>query len=364
MKDIKIYGFGSNYCGQLNLDDETGTTEIPICVNDIDMLRGKNVVKLVCGKMHVLVLCENNELYGWGVNDDHALGSDFSDHDLCRQIPFKYKIVDIYAGTSYSAILTKEGRVYTCGTFKSANGILGYDFNNKFGKMFQLVPELRRIKKLAGNYNHLLCIDSQGSIWGMGDNESLQLGKTESLRNRKYSLFPTLVKSKFKKKFIKVSGGTYHTMAITEDNKVSGWGGNYTGQLGDGTLESTMYKRELELNNIVDVSCSNSHTLFLDGEGTVYGCGDNRDGQLGVKEKKDFIRPIEITKNVCKIRTGNSFSVVQKGNELFATGCNVEKQCGVKQPSSLYEFTRINFDFGEIIDFSVGGSFVIVIFKK
>lgn len=62
---------------------------------------------------------------------------------------------------------------------------------------------------------------------GKGDNHRLGHGTEEHVR------FPKQITAFASKKVVEVAVGTVHTLAITEDGKVYGWGRNGQGQLGE-----------------------------------------------------------------------------------------------------------------------------------
>jgi alpha-tubulin suppressor-like RCC1 family protein len=73
----------------------------------------------------------------------------------------------------------------------------------------------------------------------------------------------------------RISAGDYHSLALTEDGKVFGWGSNNYGQLNIPN----------NLPRIVDIACGNYHSLALSEDGKVFAWGNNKFGQLNVPEE-------------------------------------------------------------------------------
>ena len=79
--------------------------------------------------------------------------------------------------------------------------------------------------------------------------------------------------------------GYQFALALTNDNNIYGWGNNEHGQLGKGyTNLNKIFKPNLinGLNEeIIEMSCGSAHSLVLTSDGVVYGWGGNTYGQIG-----------------------------------------------------------------------------------
>lgn len=377
--------------GQLAQDTDNEDSLFISSPVELDFFRNKKILKIACGKMHALVLCENNELYSWGVNDDFALGREGVEEEGIQrvEIPSSEEIIDICAGASYSAILTIRsngkatagGCVWTCGTFKSTNGIFGYDPHNKFGIGFQRVPTTRGIVSITAGMNHLLMIDRNNEIWSMGANESYQLGRKHRLRNIKYILVPTIISRARDSKFTSVSCGAYHSFAVNENGEAYSWGSNCNGQLGNGTLEPQDLKYQIEIEGVEEVACGLNHTIIRTKNNKIYGCGENAQQQLSNNTTKStsaskstgasnnnsgiITSPTLIATGFSRIRSGADFIVLEKNNKLYTQGINVECECGLpNETEEVKKLSEIKHKFSKIVDYQCGGNFTLVHTEK
>lgn len=87
-----------------------------------------------------------------------------------------------------------------------------------------------------------------------------------------------------------ISCGSGHTICVTDEGKLYGWGLSNYGQLGfkqDSVIEKGGIQltpkliKVLDHKNIAQVACGLEYSLFLDSVGSVYACGNGTQGQIG-----------------------------------------------------------------------------------
>src|SRR5881397_1356700 len=112
-----------------------------------------------------------------------------------------------------------------------------------------------------------------------------------------------------------IAAGRDHTLALRSDGQVWSFGDNGIGQLGNGTLLSTMTNAADPiggLTNIIAVTAgglnsSDSHSLVLKSDGTLWGFGRNDDGELGIGATFSYTnRPAQVINltNVARVSAG------------------------------------------------------------
>ncbi|OPH62099.1 hypothetical protein BC351_02345 [Paenibacillus ferrarius] len=151
------------------------------------------------------------------------------------------------------------------------------DYNN------HRIQKLAKYMPLSAGGFHSVAIQTDGKVWTWGANSSGQLGLGDAgfETNRKT---PVQVMKEDGTGFIavQVAAGGSHTAALDPDKHVWTWGSNTDGQLGSaGSSRNKPYR----VDNIADVTAiaaGTSHTAALKGDGTVWTWGSNGEGQLGL----------------------------------------------------------------------------------
>jgi regulator of chromosome condensation len=130
-----ILAFGSGDCAQLGCgaDEKMRERKKPTLIKSTEK---QNVISIAVGSLHNLVLVSpSRAVWSWGCNDDQALGrSDDEWYPAPLSGPLGKGnsdnlpggVVQIGAGASHSIALTATGDVYSWGTYRDANGVIGF----------------------------------------------------------------------------------------------------------------------------------------------------------------------------------------------------------------------------------------------
>jgi E3 ubiquitin-protein ligase HERC2 len=136
-------------------------------------------------------------------------------------------------------------------------------------------------------------LDSKVYSWGLGDGGLLGLGNTDT------QLSPKVISSLNDVNITYVACGGLHTLAINKQGHVYSWGRGEGGQLGipsdqfgSKTQESysstpKRIRGAIDGKVIVKVAAGEAHSLALTQNGEVYGWGYTNSGQLGLGYTND-----------------------------------------------------------------------------
>eukprot|EP01127_Copromyxa_protea_P016164 TRINITY_DN4758_c0_g1_i1.p1 TRINITY_DN4758_c0_g1~~TRINITY_DN4758_c0_g1_i1.p1 ORF type:complete len:544 (+),score=101.16 TRINITY_DN4758_c0_g1_i1:119-1633(+) len=141
-EDKRVFSWGSNLHGQCGLGHKTSPVRAP---KEIEALRGVDVVQVVCGETHSMVLDASGSVYVWGSSAEGKLGLGDVEQDV--EVPIKIKtfenkgIIQISAGTDHSAALSRKGELWVWGFGQhGALSVQSYFKNAKSPLQLNLFP--------------------------------------------------------------------------------------------------------------------------------------------------------------------------------------------------------------------------------
>ncbi|KAJ3434582.1 regulator of chromosome condensation [Anaeramoeba flamelloides] len=312
-----VYTCGNGYSGQLG----HGFLDSFSTPKRVDALMNKKIRKVACGSNHTLALTYDGEVYSWGRGQDGQLGHGNLSQSLTpRKIEAisKAGIIDIAAGDTHSAAISSTGEVYTWGG--GLSNFLGHKQNNK-RPIPHIIPNFENIDavKIACGAQHTVLLTSKGVVYSWGRGSDGQLGHGDF----KFQPSPQKIELLDKKPVSDISCGRQYTTIVTMDGKLYTFGSNDCGQLGHselGTMNKPKLVKDFSAFHIVSVSCGNSHTLALTIEGYVFGFGSGEQGQLGIGKNQGNQKPKLVSKLkntlIRQVECGNDFSFVLSGGPI------------------------------------------------
>jgi alpha-tubulin suppressor-like RCC1 family protein len=199
-------------------------------------------------------------------------------------LPAGVEPVAASAGAFHNLALGSDGVVYAWGQNGGALGD-GTTTNRSSPVPVSLPGGVRAVAVSAGSAPYYstafsLALGADGIVYAWGGNGSGQLGdgtNTTALAPEPISL-PGGVHA------AAVSAGGTHSLALGVDGTVYAWGANGEGQLGDGTTTPRSTPEPVALPGGVDavaVAAGWRHSLALGSDGVVYAWGSAYTGELG-----------------------------------------------------------------------------------
>lgn len=324
----RVYAWGSNAQRQLGLDVTTQPSgmDFPTAVNTSGVMAGKKIISIAAGLDHSLAADDAGRVFSWGDNllGELGIGSSGSPNPVPQQVGGLLagkKVIQVAAGHSNSYALTDLGEVFAWGG--GLEGDLGDGtFTNRTSPVAVTGLSGVFISSLSVREHHVLALSSTGQVYAWGDNQAFQLGNNnaDTSGNGIDSNVPVLVGGVLTGKVVTaVAAGRSHSFALA-GGKVYAWGGNLTGQIGNGAGGS-----------------GNDVTLPLELAGNLAG------------------------KTITHICAGDEFSLAStKDNEVFVWGSNASDELagvgGVNQvlPTQA-DFTSVLDGGRSIMALAVGG---------
>jgi alpha-tubulin suppressor-like RCC1 family protein len=282
---------GSAYCWGHNTYGELGDGTYTDRLTPTPVSGGLSFATVTAGRYHTCGVTTGWSAYCWGSNTDGQLGNGtMTDWN----VP-----VPVSGGLSFAYV--HAGDDHTCGQITADKSAYCWGANT-YGQIgnFALVSPLATapvpvtgglpFPSLSAGSDHTCGSTDAETAYCWGRNSSGQLGDgTTTDRN-----YPDLVSTALS--FITVSAGGHHTCGLEEAEFVAHcWGGNFDGQLGDGTLTDSRYPVLVSGSlKFTMVSAGDRHTCGVTSNGSVYCWGGNDEGQLGDGTTTERHTPVHV----------------------------------------------------------------------
>lgn len=345
----QLFAWGDNSKGQLG--NGTGLdTNVPVAVSTAGFPADTRFMAVAAHADMSLALASNGQLYSWGNNDYGQLGDGSYDN---RATPVEVSIsgvvfTQIAVASTHALALAADGSIYSWG--KNNSGQLGDGSN-----VDKLVPILADTSGIAGSKvfvsiaagswyssGYSLGVTNDGSVYGWGENSYDQLGDGTSVdQTTPVALSTSNVAAGVK--FAAVTSGFGHSLALTSDGRIYGWGLNWEGAIGDGSYTDHPIpvlispSGPMSSESVVAISAGPNHSLALTAAGELFAWGSGHTGSLGNGSRADVNSPSAVATssfpvdiNFRSIAAGANTSVaISTGGQLFSWGYNGDGQLGL-----------------------------------
>ena len=265
--------WGNNGYGQLG----DGTSVSRGTPADVSGLTG-GVTVVTAGSSHACALTLNGGVKCWGDNGWGQLGDGTYSQ---RPTPVDVSgltsgVVAVAAGYSHTCALTSGGGVKCWGN--NGNGQLGDGTTTQRTTPVDVSGLTSGVLAVAAGSYHTCALTSAGGVKCWGRNDYGQLGDgTTTQRTAPVDV------SGLTSGVVAVAAASYHTCALTSGGGVKCWGANWWGQLGDGT--TTQRTTPIDVSGLTSgattVAAGYYHTCSAMSGGGAKCWGGNFTGQLG-----------------------------------------------------------------------------------
>lgn len=280
----KLWGWGINADGRTGLGITAGNTTVPTLIDTGDIM----FKQVSASNDYTIALDTKGQLWGWGSNIEGRLGqSSLGSRVLTPTLvdTGKIRFTSISAsGTNnntrpHNLAIDTEGKIWSWGD--NHLGQTGHGISEGVTWAPKLIPTGKsRFTKVKAAHLHSLAVDTQGRIWGWGSHEhgSTGLGIEAGFATTPQVIVSELITPKV------LSTTSRHNIVIDSQGKLWGWGQNLHGKTGLGLASNnTSIPTKIETGTVrfVDVSTSVINTVAIDTEGHLWTWGSNDFGVNG-----------------------------------------------------------------------------------
>ena len=316
-----LFSWGQNTTGQLGNANTTNQSS----PNQVGALT--NWLLLTGGYNSSFALKTDKTLWAWGNNAAGQLGQGNTTN---VSSPIQIGAISTWSaiGASFRGrfAIKADGTLWSWGSGYEGN--LGLSNTTYYSSPKQVGSLTNWLRISSGGYTHNLAIKTDGTLWAWGGNGSGQLGDGTTTNRSSPVQIGALTT------WASVSTGRYYfSAAIKTDGTIWMWGNNIVGQLGLGNR--TYYSSPQQIGALTTwlaVSAGYHHTLATKTDGTLWAWGENNYGQLGNNATSAFVfSPVQIgaLTTWSKASAGTQFSqAVKTDGTLWSWGQNSVGQLG------------------------------------
>jgi alpha-tubulin suppressor-like RCC1 family protein len=283
--DGSLWAMGVNGTG--NLGDGTYNQ-----TNRPELIVTNGVTAIAAGEGgHSLFLKNDGSLWAMGENQYGELGDSTYNNTNRPEEIVASNVTAIAIGLYYSLFLKNDGSLWamddnSSGEFGDGTSGYGVETNR---------PELiltNGVTAIAAGDSHSLFLKSDGSLWGMGDNQAGELG------DGTFSTYPTFGTNQPEQivasNVMAIAAGGMHSLFLKSDGSLWAMGWDYNGELGDGANNNTDRPEQIVTSGVTAIAAGRLHSLFLKSDGSLWAMGENGAGQLGDGNFNNTNLPVQI----------------------------------------------------------------------
>ncbi|KAF8408351.1 hypothetical protein HHK36_007500 [Tetracentron sinense] len=350
-----VYSFGSNSSGQLG----HGTLEEEFRPRQIRSLQDIRIIQAAAGAGRTMLISDAGRVYAFGKDSFGEAEYMFQGTKLVTSPQPVESLKNIFVvqaaiGNFFTAVLSREGRVYTFSW--GSNAKLGHQTEPNDQEPHPLLGPLENIPvvQIAAGYCYLLALTCQPggmSVYSVGCGLGGKLGHGSKTDER----YPRLIKQfqALNLQPVVVAAGAWHAAVVGRDGRVCTWGWGRYGCLGHGNEECESAPKVVEaLSKVkaVHVATGDYTTFVVSEDGDVYsfGCGESSslghytgaDGQenrhsnvlrpelvMSLKLLRERVVQINLTNSI--YWNAHTFALTESG-KLYAFGAGDKGQLGIE----------------------------------
>eukprot|EP00918_Siedleckia_nematoides_P101427 GHVU01221554.1.p1 GENE.GHVU01221554.1~~GHVU01221554.1.p1 ORF type:complete len:350 (-),score=56.84 GHVU01221554.1:625-1674(-) len=269
---------------------------------------------VACGLHHSLAVVKLDnfpQLYAWGSNQNNVLGIGIETEEVQQPMHVEYfeksHVWSVSCGTNHSMVIVKKpseaaGRLYAFGL--GSRGRLGFmkegsDMSAESESWYTPRPfrvkggEKLKFVAVSCGADHTLAVADSGALyaWGLGQHGALGTGFTEDAYEPQY------VSVRKGHLVVSIAAGSRHSVVCTDKGVLFSWGHGGNGRLGLGHSRGVVTPEQvthLEGTPVAQVAAAESHSACVDASGQVYTWGGGSYGRLGHNDEADVAYPRKV----------------------------------------------------------------------
>jgi len=339
-QDGTLLAWGSNSAGQLGIGT-TVTQRTPVAVSGLT-----DVVAAAAGANHSVALRADGSVWAWGDNSNGQLGIGSTQSQLTpvqvrtSTTTFLASAIAVIAANNTSFAVTSGGEVWAWGS--NVTGQLGTNLPGNQSYAVQVhgvgdVGFLSGVTAIAACTGTAYALTLDGGVLAWGQNAAGQVGDGTQAQRPTPVQVAGLSPGSGVVAITAIAGGA---AALKSDGSVVAWGLNGSGQVGDGTTSprsSPTPTSGLGAGSAVTAmagggAIGDGHSFAVKADSTLWSWGGNGSGQLGdgtLFQRSAPAQILTLTAGVTSAAAGMAHSIALLADESVLTwGANGTGQLG------------------------------------
>lgn len=300
-----------------------------------------NLVDIGAGQYHGLAIDSRGRVWGWGrnaygqVDGSGAYNNNVLKPQLIKGLPANLRCVHVSGGLDESYFLMEDGSLWAIGY--NAGGQLGDTTTTNRFTPVQVVGTgpgntVGKVVKFGAMRYSVAMLNEDGEVWtfGYGDYGALGTGNTSQQSTPQQIIAPTDTNNDGEADLYAtdVDQGAYGGGAVMSDGTIRHWGTNVEGEMGTGSAGSYNFTPTAVpgATNARSIDVGYYHTLYLTNDGQVYGYGGNANNRF-ISGAAVYYAPTRITGNwdgdVLQAHAGWDYSqILTHSGDVYGIGYN------------------------------------------
>jgi alpha-tubulin suppressor-like RCC1 family protein len=354
IRSAGAFCMGDNTYGELG-NGSTTSSSVPVAVTTSGVLSGKTLTQVSAGVGFTCALDTTGTAYCWGQNGSGQLGNGSTTNSsvpvavTTSGVLSGKTLIQVTTGTDFACALSTTGLAYCWGGDGSGQLGSGSTTSSSVPVAVTATGVLSGVTltQISAGSNSACAVGSSGASYCWGGGSSGQLG-SGSVTSSSVPVAVTASGALSGVTLVQVTTGTAFACALGSAGVAFCWGSNTSGQLGNNSTTQSNVPVAVTTSGalsgvaVTEVAAGVGSACALGSAGAAFCWGGNTSGQLGNGSTTQSNVPVAVTTSgvlsgvtLAQVAVGNAFACAfASSTALYCWGSNTSGQLGNNSTTS------------------------------